>query len=94
MRDRLDLPALSLHSFCKMRNRIGFLVSFITEEGGAHYGNFPHIIFEYSNLCLEDLLGFSPMYDIEFVIDLVLGTAPISIALHRMAPIELKDLKI
>ncbi|XP_070017049.1 uncharacterized protein [Nicotiana sylvestris] len=39
------------------------------------------------------LSGMPPDRDIDFGIDLVLGTQPISISLYRMAPAELKELK-
>ena len=42
----------------------------------------------------EDLPGLPPDREIEFVIDLVPGTAPILKAPHRMAPTELKELKV
>ncbi|XP_070028806.1 uncharacterized protein [Nicotiana sylvestris] len=40
-----------------------------------------------------DLPSMSPDRDIDFGIDFVLGTQPISIPLYRMAPMELKELK-
>ncbi|XP_075104201.1 uncharacterized protein LOC142178490 [Nicotiana tabacum] len=41
----------------------------------------------------DDLPGLPPEREIEFPIDLVPGTTPISIAPYRMAPAELKELK-
>nr|XP_009599307.1 uncharacterized protein LOC104094989 [Nicotiana tomentosiformis] len=41
----------------------------------------------------DDLPGLPPEREIEFPIELVPGTIPISIALYRMAPAELKELK-
>ncbi|XP_033517331.2 uncharacterized protein [Nicotiana tomentosiformis] len=41
----------------------------------------------------DNLLGFPPEREIEFPIELVPGTTPISIAPYRMAPAELKELK-
>ena len=41
----------------------------------------------------EDLPGLPPEREIDFPIDLVPGTAPISLPPYRMAPAELKDLK-
>ena len=41
----------------------------------------------------DDLLGLPPEREIDFPIDLVSGTAPISLPPYRMAPIELKELK-
>ena len=47
-------------------------------------GEFPHIAVEYSDVFPEDLPSLSPMRDIEFIIDLVPGTAHISITPYRM----------
>jgi hypothetical protein len=41
----------------------------------------------------EELLGIPPDREIEFTIDLLPNTAPISKAPYRMAPLELKELK-
>lgn len=42
----------------------------------------------------DDLSGLHPDRDVEFVIDLVLGTRAISIAPYRMESGELKELKV
>ena len=42
----------------------------------------------------EELLGSPPIREVEFGIELVPGTTPISIAPYRMAPTELKELKV
>ena len=41
----------------------------------------------------EDVPGLPPVRDIEFCIDLIPGTGPISIAPYRMSPSELIELK-
>ena len=41
----------------------------------------------------DDLPGLPPEREIDFPIDLVSGTAPISLPPYRMAPVELKELK-
>ncbi|KAA3457139.1 Retrotransposable element Tf2 [Gossypium australe] len=51
------------------------------------------IVCEYLDVFLEELPGLPPVREIEFEIELTPGTAPISIALYRMAPTELKELK-
>lgn len=48
---------------------------------------------DFPDVFLEDLLGLPLDKQIEFTIDLVLGTAPISKPLYRIAPIELQELK-
>ncbi|WVZ63809.1 hypothetical protein U9M48_013414 [Paspalum notatum var. saurae] len=48
---------------------------------------------DYPDVFLEELPGLPPDRDVEFRIDLVLGTAPVSKRPYRMAPDELKELK-
>ncbi|KAA3470734.1 DNA/RNA polymerases superfamily protein [Gossypium australe] len=51
------------------------------------------VVCEYLDVFLEELPRLTPIREVEFAIELVLGTSPISIAPYRMAPIELKELK-
>ncbi|KAJ8761995.1 hypothetical protein K2173_006597 [Erythroxylum novogranatense] len=51
------------------------------------------IVREFPDVFPEELSGLPPEREIEFVIDLVPGTAPITIPPYRMAPAELKELK-
>ena len=41
----------------------------------------------------DDIAGFFPEREVEFTIDLIPGTEPISIPPYRMAPVELRELK-
>ncbi len=41
----------------------------------------------------KELPGLPPIREVEFGIELVPGTTPISIAPYRMTPLELKELK-
>ncbi|XP_043811844.1 uncharacterized protein LOC122723519 [Manihot esculenta] len=49
---------------------------------------------DFSDVFPDDLPGLPPEREVEFAIDVIPGTAPISIAPYRMAPTELKELKI
>jgi hypothetical protein len=51
------------------------------------------VVCEYPNVFLDDLPGMPPDRDIEFVIELQPGTAPISKRPYRMPPKELAELK-
>jgi len=51
------------------------------------------VVCEFSDVFLEDLPGLPPDRDIEFKIDLILGTAPISSRPYKMPPNELAELK-
>ncbi|XP_070011149.1 uncharacterized protein [Nicotiana sylvestris] len=52
------------------------------------------IVNEFPEVFPEDLPGVPPDREIDFGIDLLLGTKPISIPPYRMAPTELKELKV
>jgi hypothetical protein len=51
------------------------------------------VVCEYEDVFPEDLPGLPPNRDVEFVINLVPGTAPIAQSLYRMVEVELKLLK-
>ncbi|KAG8473004.1 hypothetical protein CXB51_034923 [Gossypium anomalum] len=51
------------------------------------------VVCEFADIFPEELPGLPPVREVEFGIDLIQGTAPISIAPYRMAPAELKELK-
>ena len=52
------------------------------------------IVCEYLDVFPENLPGLPPKREIEFAIDLLPGTEPVSKAPYRMAPTELKELKV
>src|SRR5262249_28815230 len=52
------------------------------------------VVCEYPEVFPEDLLGLPLMRDVEFCIDLVPGTTPISKTPYRMAPTEFAELKV
>ena len=51
------------------------------------------VVCEFQDVFSEELLGLPPEREIEFCIDVVLGTDPISMPPYRMAPVELNELK-
>jgi hypothetical protein len=51
------------------------------------------VIQEYTDVFLEELSGMPPDHDIEFIIDLLPGTPPISKRPYRMPINELVELK-
>ncbi|KAJ8753515.1 hypothetical protein K2173_022756 [Erythroxylum novogranatense] len=52
------------------------------------------VVNEFPDVFPEELLGLHPEREVELSIEVVPGTAPISIAPYRMAPTELKELKL
>ncbi|XP_073061811.1 uncharacterized protein [Primulina eburnea] len=51
------------------------------------------IVSEFSDVFSDEIPGFPPVREIDFNVELMSGTQPISRAPYRMAPIELKELK-
>ena len=51
------------------------------------------VVREFPNVFPDDIAGLSPDREVEFTIDLIPRTEPISIPLYRMAPGELRELK-
>ncbi|XP_070048998.1 uncharacterized protein [Nicotiana tomentosiformis] len=49
------------------------------------------VVWEFADMFPSDLPGMPPDYDIDFCIDLALGTQPISIPPYRIAPNKLKE---
>ena len=45
--------------------------------------------YEYKDIFPEELPGLPPYKDLDFTIELHLGTSPISMTPHRMVPVEL-----
>ena len=66
----------------------------LTEEPNdvIHISNIP-IVCEFPDVFPEDVTSLPPEREVEFSIDLVPGTAPISVSPYRMAPLELRELK-
>ena len=54
----------------------------------------PRIVCEYEDVFPDELPGLPPPRDVDFRIELHHGTSPISMTPHRMAPVELQDLKV
>ena len=51
------------------------------------------VVCEYPDVFPEELPGMPPDRDLEFIIDLIPGTAPIAKRPYRMAANELEELK-
>ncbi|KAA3465853.1 DNA/RNA polymerases superfamily protein [Gossypium australe] len=52
------------------------------------------VVSEYPDVFPEELLGLPSVREVEFGIEIVSGMALISVALYKMAPLEMKELKV
>ena len=64
-----------------------------TSVSGVNLENVP-VACEFSDVFPNDLSGVPPDRELEFGIEVLPGSTPISIPSYRMAPMELKELKI
>ena len=64
------------------------------EDEGRQDLSLPRVVCEYEGVFPDELSRLPPHKDVDFVIELHLGTSPISMTPHRMAPVELQELKV
>ena len=71
----------------------GYL-AYVVETGkeGTILDEIP-VVREFPDVFPDDIAGLPPEIEVEFAIDLIPGTEPISIPPYRMAPAELRELK-
>ena len=71
-----------------------WLARFTLEDEGRQDLSLPRVVFEYEDVFLDELQGLPPRRDVDFIIELHPDTSPISMTPHRMAPVELQELKV
>ena len=54
----------------------------------------PRVVYEYEDVFPDELPGLPPQRVIDFGIELHPNTSPISMSPHRMAPVELQELRV
>ena len=54
----------------------------------------PRVVYEYEDVFLDGLPGLPPQRGVDFCIELHPSTSPIPMTPHRMAPVELQELKV
>ena len=73
---------------------MGWLASLTLEDEVRQDLSLPRVVCEYEDAFLDEPPALPPHRDVDFVIELHPGTSPISMTPHRMAPIELQELKV
>ena len=72
---------------------MGWLASFTLEDDVRQDLGQPWVVCEYKDVFPDELPGLPLHRDVDFVIELHPSTSPISMTPHRMAPVELLELK-
>ena len=92
--DKYDmLPHTVYESKCQGQ-LAGWLTRLNLEDDGRPDIDLPRVVFEYVDVFPYELPGLPPHRDVDFGIELHPGTSPISMTSHRMAPVELQELKV
>ncbi|KAJ4954087.1 hypothetical protein NE237_030919 [Protea cynaroides] len=90
---KLILSALKARK-CLEEGAVGYLVSVVDLTKEVPRMEDIDVVRDFPNVFPEELPGLPPDRAIEFVIDLIPRAAPVSKAPYRMAPTELKELKV
>ena len=72
----------------------GWLASLTLDDEVRQDMSLPRVVCEYEDVFSDKLLGLPPPRDVDFRIELHSGTSPISMTPHKMAPVELQELKV
>jgi hypothetical protein len=94
-RNGRDIPMISALHACRLMQQgcEGYIAYLLNPSGSASsLGDIP-VVSEYPDVFPEELPGLPPEREIDFSIELVPGTAPISRAPYRMSASELAELK-
>ena len=73
---------------------MGWLTSLTLEDEVRQDLSLPLVVCEYEDVFPDELPGLPSHRDVDFVIELHPGTSPISMTPHRMALVELQELKV
>ena len=87
------LPQTVYESRCQGQ-LAGWLESLTLENEERPDLDLPRIVCEYLDVFPDELPGLPPHTDVDFGIELHPGTSPISMTPHRMAPVELQELRV
>ena len=87
------LPQTVYESRCQGQ-LAGWLASLTLEDEERPDLNLPQVVCEYVDVFSDELPGLPPRRVVDFGIELYPGTSPISMTPHRMAPVELQELRV
>ena len=72
----------------------GWLASLTLEDEVRPNLDLPRVVCKYEDVFSDELPGLPPQRVVNFGIELHPGTSPISMTPHRMAPVELQELRV
>ena len=72
----------------------GWLASLNLEDEGRPDLDLPRVLCEFVDVFLDELPGLPPQRDVDIGVKLHPGISPIAMTPHRMAPVELHELRV
>ena len=72
----------------------GWLANLTLEYEVRQDMSLPRVVCKYEDVFSDELPRLPPLRDVDFRIELHPGTSPISMTPHRMAPVELQELRV
>ena len=87
--DKHDALPQTVYESRLHRQLMGWLASLTLEDEVRQDLSLPLVVFEYEDVFPDKLPGLPPHREVDFVIELHLGTSPISMTPHRMALVKL-----
>ena len=72
----------------------GWLANLTLEDDVRQDMSLPRVVYECEDVFPDELPRLPPLRDVDFLIELHPGTSPISMTPHRMAQVELQELKV
>ena len=92
--DKHDIfPQIVYESKCQGQ-LAGWLASLTLEDEGRSDLDLPRVVCEYVDVFPDELPRLPPQRVVDFGIELYPGTSTISITPHKMAPVELQELRV
>ena len=82
------------HDILPQKQLAGWLASLTLEDEERSDLDLPRVVCKYVDVFLDELPGLPPRRVVDFGIELHPGTLPISMTPHRMAPVELQELRV
>ena len=73
---------------------MGWLASLTLKDEVRQDLSIPRVVCEYKDVFSDELSGLPTQRVVDICIELHPGTSPISVTPHRMAPVELQELKV
>ena len=92
--DKHDILPQTVYEFKCQGQLAGWLASLTLEDEERSYLDLPRVLCKYVDIFPNELPRLPPRRVVDFGIELHPGTSPISMTQHRMAPVELQELRV